>query len=336
MKPIIQVVDLEKTYKGTERGKGLEEAFKSLIAPKYVYSRAVKKIRFSIDQGEIVGFVGPNGAGKSTTIKIMTGVLYPTSGDVHVMGYTPWQDRKKYVKHIGAVFGQKSQLWWDLPPVDSFYLAKGIYNIPEKEFEQRLHTMVHLLKIDKVMHRPTRELSLGERMKCEFIMALLHNPPVLFLDEPTIGVDALAKEEIREFLLRINRKYKTTIILTTHDMDDIEELCERMIVIDRGTIIYDGDLQKVKQKYVVWQTVDFEHTEIKNKRKFAAILKKGIVQVNKKWFKSIRFNKKEVNVPKLIGQLMCNSEIVDLAVHEPRLEHVIKEIYQDPELKKKL
>lgn len=334
MKPIIQVVDLEKIYKGTERGKGLEEAFKALFAPKYVYSKAVKKISFSIEKGEIVGFVGPNGAGKSTTIKMMTGVLYPTSGDVHVMGYMPWQDRKKYVKHIGAVFGQKSQLWWDLPPVDSFYLARGIYNIPEKEFEERLHTMVDLLKISKVMHRPTRELSLGERMKCEFIMALLHNPPVLFLDEPTIGVDALAKEEIREFLLRINRKYKTTIILTTHDMDDIEELCERMIVIDRGTIIYDGDLQKVKQKYVIWQTVDFEYTEIKNKRKFAAIMKKGIVQINKKWFKSIRFNKKEVNVPKVIEQLMCISEIVDLAVHEPRLEHVIKEIYQDPELKK--
>ena len=205
MQHIIQVLDLEKTYKGKERGKGFKEVFKALFAPKVVYSRAVKKINFTIGKGEIVGFVGPNGAGKSTTIKILSGVLYPTAGDVHIMGYVPWEERKEYVKRIGAVFGQKSQLWWDLPPIDSFYLSKGIYNIPEAEFEERLHTMVELLKVSNVVNRPTRELSLGERMKCEFIMALLHNPPVLFLDEPTIGVDALAKEEIREFLLKINR-----------------------------------------------------------------------------------------------------------------------------------
>lgn len=326
MKNIIEVKNLEKTYKGYERGAGLKEALKSLFKRKVIFSHAVKKISFLIKKGEIVGFIGPNGAGKSTTIKILTSVLYPSSGEVKVLGFVPWEERKRYVKQIGAVFGQKSQLWWDLPPIDSFYLNKAIYAIPEREFKKRLDHLTKLLNVKEIMHRPTRELSLGERMKCELIMALLHNPKVLFLDEPTIGVDAIAKEEIREFLLQINKKYKTTIILTTHDMDDIEELCKRMIIIDQGKIVYDGDLEKIK-KYLNCQTVDFEFTKIKDKNKFEQVMKSGVVLENRKWFKSVQFNKNQVNVPEAINKLMRYCEIIDLTVKEPKLEHIIKEIY---------
>jgi len=323
----IKVEKLERKFKVHERAPGFAAAVKSLFKRKFITVKAVKKISFSIKQGEIVGFLGPNGAGKSTTIKMLTSVLYPTSGKVSVLGYTPWEERTKYVQHIGAVFGQKSQLWWDLPPIDAFHLAKGIFKIPEDEFKKRLDELVKMLKVSKIMKRPARELSLGERMKCEFIMALLHNPKVLFLDEPTIGVDAISKEEIRDFLADLNKKYNTTIILTTHDMDDIEELCERVIIIDVGQIIYDGDLETVMKKYVKWKTVDFEFVKIKNEKKFKELMKKGIVQEERRHLRSVRFNRKKVDVPNTIEQLMKCCQIVDLTVHEPRLEHVIKEIY---------
>jgi len=331
---IIKVRNLERTYKGYKRGHGLKEAFKALFARKVVLSQALKSVNFSINEGEIVGFVGPNGAGKSTTIKILSGVLYPSSGEVNILGYTPWKDRVKYVRNIGVVFGQKSQLWWELPPIDSFHLSKAIYQIPEHDFNERLEEMVKMLGVEEIMHRPTRELSLGERMKCEFIMALLHRPKILFLDEPTIGVDAISKDEIRDFLADINKKEKTTILLTTHDMDDIEELCERIMIIDEGTIIYDGNLEIVKKKYVKWKTVDFEFLEAKNKKQFDALLKKGEVQDRRRHVISVRFNKEKVDVPHILEQLMKSCSIVDMSVHEPRLEHVIKEIYLDKELKK--
>ncbi|RJQ19345.1 ATP-binding cassette domain-containing protein [Candidatus Woesearchaeota archaeon] len=327
----ITVKKLRRVYKGHERKEGFVAAIKSLVARKKVISEALKGINFTINQGEIVGFVGPNGAGKSTTIKILSGVLYPSEGDVRVLGYTPWLERRKYVKHIGAVFGQKSQLWWDLPPADSFQLSREMYAIPAQEFEERLRTLTNLLAVEKVMYRPTRELSLGERMKCEFIMALLHNPQVLFLDEPTIGVDAIAKDEIREFLVEVNKKFRTTILLTTHDMDDIEEICERIIIIDNGTIVYDGNLEKVKKKYLTCKTVDVEFTKIKNQKEFATILSKGTVLEDRKFFKSVRFERKDVDIPSVLKQLMNAADVVDLTVHESRLEHVIKEIYKEKE-----
>jgi len=325
----IEVKGLTKTYKTYERGAGLREAFRSLFRRKQVLSQAVKSISFSIEPGETVGFVGPNGAGKSTTIKMLTGILYPTSGEARIMGRIPWMDRQHYVRDIGVVFGQKSQLWMDLPPIDAFYLNKDIFKVPESEFEERLSTMTRLLKVEDVIRKPTRNLSLGERMKCEFIMALLHNPKILFLDEPTIGVDALAKEEIRNFLLHVNKAFKTTILLTTHDMDDIEELCKRIMIIDNGELIYDGDLKVVKERYVHWKTVDFEFLRINDKKAFSKILSKGTVQTDGPRFKSIRFDKRSVSVPLAVRELMESCELIDLAVHEPRLEHVIKEIYGD-------
>lgn len=323
---VIEVKNLKKTYKTYKRGVGFKEAIKSLFKRNAVYSDALKGINFQIKKGEIVGFVGPNGAGKSTAIKIMTSILHPSSGEAKVLGFVPYQKRKKYVAHIGAVFGQKSQIWWDLPSVDSFYLNKGIYNIPTKDFEERLSELSKLLKIEEIMLRPARNLSLGERMKCELVMALLHNPQVLFLDEPTIGVDALSKEEIREFLQKINQKFKTTIILTTHDMDDIEELCQRLIIIDKGIIIYDGSLDNIKN-YLKCKTVDFEIAKVTNKKEFDLLIKKGEMLANTKWFKSVQFNKDKVNVPDAISKLMKCADIIDLTIRDPKLEHIIKEIY---------
>lgn len=324
---IIKVKNLNKTYKTFKRKEGLFQAVKSLFNRQKVITHAVQNVNFTIEKGEIVGFVGQNGAGKSTTIKMMTGVLYPSSGDVKILGFTPWTQRKKYAQHIGVVFGQKTQLWWDLPALDSFHLARGIYKIPEKEFESRLNHMIKLLRISKIVEKPVRNLSLGERMKCEFIMALLHNPQILYLDEPTIGVDALAKADIRDFLRDIQRKYMTTIILTTHDMDDIEELCKRVIIIDQGKILYDGNLTTLKNKYIKWKTVDIEFKKITNRIKFDEIVNKGEIVVSRSNYRSLRFDKRKYDVPKLIEELMKTLEIIDLTLHEPRLEAVIKEIY---------
>jgi ABC-2 type transport system ATP-binding protein len=333
--PIIEVQGLTRTFKTYKRKQGFKAVFKSIFKREKVIVNAVDNISFTINKGEMVGFVGPNGAGKSTTIKAMTGILYPTSGIVHVLDYIPWAQRKKYVKNIGVVFGQKTQLWLDLPPLDAFYLNKRLYSIPDTEFKERLDTMVKILNVQEIMQRPTRNLSLGERMKCEFIMALLHNPPVLFLDEPTIGVDAIAKDEIREFLKFVNAKYKTTFILTTHDMDDIEELCNRIIIIDHGKIIYDGSINKVKQRYIKWRTVDIEFGKITDRRKFNSLIKKGELQVDKEHYKSIKFEKRKVNIPETLQKLMNCCEVIDISVHEPRLDHVIKEIYTDKSLKSK-
>ena len=231
---IIKVENLTKVFKSYQRGNTFGEAVKSLFVRKPIYVHALKGISFNIEEGELVGFLGPNGAGKSTTLKILTGIMHPSGGKAEIMGYTPWKDRKKYVAKIGAVFGQKSQLLWDIPPVDAFYLNKAIYSIPERSFKKTLHKMVELLGVEELIKKPTRQLSLGERMKCEFIMAMLHKPKIVFLDEPTIGLDVIAKDKIREFILEMNRN-GVTFILTTHDLDDIAHLAQR--VIDRKSVV---------------------------------------------------------------------------------------------------
>jgi len=238
---IINVRNLVKIYTTYERGHSFKEALVSLFRRKMLEVKAVKGLTFHVGAGEIVGFLGPNGAGKSTTLKILTGVLHPTSGDVRIMGFTPWKQRKKYVAGIGAVFGQKSQLLWDIPPIDAFYMNKAIYDIPEDAFHETLNQLVELLDVEKLIRKPTRQLSLGERMKCEFIMAMLHRPAVVFLDEPTIGLDVIAKEKIREFIREMNKR-GVTFILTTHDLADVDQLARRVIVVNHGEIVFDDSI----------------------------------------------------------------------------------------------
>ena len=271
---IIQVKNISKQFKISKRGAGMKNAIKSFIKREYQTINALDDVNFSIKKGEIVGYIGPNGAGKSTTIKIMCGILVPTSGECTVDGYIPWKDRKKYVKNIGVVFGQRSQLWWDVPPIDSFELLKDIYAIPQKEYEEKLKELTESLDLEEIKNIPTRQLSLGQRMRCEIAAALLHNPQILFLDEPTIGLDAVSKLSLRKCIKKINEKTNLTIILTTHDMQDIEALTNRIILIGKGKILYDGSLEEIKNKYKDKMTINvkFKYTDKKIKIKQAKIV----------------------------------------------------------------
>ncbi|MEM4247811.1 MAG: ATP-binding cassette domain-containing protein, partial [Candidatus Nanoarchaeia archaeon] len=242
--------NLKKTFKSYKRGAGLLEAFKVLVAGKHEIKRALKGISFEVEEGEILGFIGPNSAGKSTAIKAMCGVMMPDSGTVKCLGFDPWYQREEYVKNIGVVFGPKSLLAWDLPAIDTFFYIKELYDIPSKEFGKRVAYFTKLLGVEGISKIPVRNLSLGERMKCNLIVALLPKPKLVFLDEPTVGVDLIAKDKIREFIKKVNREEKTTFVVTTHDMDDIEKLCERIVLINHGEIVYDGLLSKIKERYI--------------------------------------------------------------------------------------
>ncbi|WP_029192878.1 ABC transporter ATP-binding protein [Paenibacillus harenae] len=244
---MIEVRNLTKTYMTHERGHTLREVAKNLIRRPMKEVRAVNALSFTVEQGEMVAFLGPNGAGKSTTLKMLTGVLHPTSGEVRALGLIPWKQRRDYVGRIGAVFGQKSQLLWDIPPADAFYMNKAIYGVPDREYRATLEELVELLEVGDVMRKPTRQLSLGERMKCEFIMAMLHRPELVFLDEPTIGLDMIAKENIRGFIRSMNRQ-GVTFILTTHDLGDVELLAERVMVINHGEIVVDDSLSGLRSR----------------------------------------------------------------------------------------
>lgn len=321
---LITVEDLKKVYKTYQRGSSFGETLKSLFVRKPIYIEALKGISFQIDQGELVGFLGPNGAGKSTTLKILTGILYPSAGKVEVMGYIPWRDRKKYVAKIGAVFGQKSQLLWDIPPIDAFYLNKAIYALPEREFKETMEYMVELLGVGDLIRKPTRQLSLGERMKCEFIMAMLHRPEIVFLDEPTIGLDVIAKDKIRQFILEMNRR-GVTFILTTHDLGDIEHLAQRVIVINHGEIVFDDALPALRR-----QLGEKKIIAVTTIHPLPALDRPGITVTNRL---SVYQAKLELDLTafplnEFIALVNKSSTIRDLSVQEPQIEDVIKVLYE--------
>lgn len=236
-----------KSYRVAKRDAGFREACRSLFRREYETVHALSDVSFTIEDGEMVGYIGPNGAGKSSTIKILSGILTPDSGICSVNGKVPWEDRIRHVKEIGVVFGQRSQLWWDVPVIDSFELIKDIYSIPENVYKSNLEELVERLDLSQIVRTPTRQLSLGQRMRCEIAASLLHSPRVLFLDEPTIGLDAVSKLAVREFILKQNELHKTTVILTTHDMQDIEALTKRIILIGKGRILMDGTLEDIKR-----------------------------------------------------------------------------------------
>jgi len=251
---IINVSNLSKTFTTYKRGSGLRETVQSFFKREKVVVKAVDDVSFEVERGSVCGILGPNGAGKSTTIKMLCGTLYPTSGEIESLNCNPYFNRKKYVAKIGAVFGQRSQLVWDIPPVDSFNMNRAIYGIPATEYKTRLDELASLFEIEEVMHKPTRVLSLGERMKCEFIMAMLHKPEIVFLDEPTIGLDVIAKANIRDFILKVN-KTGTTFILTTHDLEDIKQLADHVIIINHGVKVFDDTLESLQTRYVKQKVV---------------------------------------------------------------------------------
>ncbi|MDF2037123.1 ATP-binding cassette domain-containing protein [Cytobacillus oceanisediminis] len=323
--PIIEVEHLMKDFMIAKRETGFLGAVKSLVKREHIKKEAVKDISFSIGEGEMVGYIGPNGAGKSTTIKMLTGILVPSSGCVKVNGIIPYENRQENAKNIGVVFGQRTQLWWDLPTIESFELLKEIYQVSDKRYKENMDTFTEILGLDEFLNTPVRQLSLGQRMRADIAASLLHDPPILFLDEPTIGLDVVAKEKMRTFIKEINNERKITVILTTHDMEDIEKLCERMILIDHGQKVYDGEITVVKERFGKTRTliVDLEESSHSLQLKGGKVFKE---EASRFW---IRFNRDEVSASELIAQITETHNIKDLTVEEPAIESIISRIYQE-------
>jgi len=276
----------------------------------------------------MVGYIGPNGAGKSTTIKMLTGILVPTSGEIRVNGYVPFRQRRQYVKTIGVVFGQRTQLWWDIAVIESFKLLRRIYDVPQRDFDARMERFNEILGISDYLHTPVRKLSLGERMRCDLAAALLHNPPLLFLDEPTIGLDVVAKDHIRHFLRAINREFHTTILLTTHDLDDIEELCRRIMIIDHGSVLFDGHLYDLKQKLLRTKQIKFALKDRDQVACLEVFARDGfeIETVDELTYR-IRFDRLKIVTADLIRRILAAVEVRDLLIEDEPIEEIVKRIY---------
>jgi ABC-2 type transport system ATP-binding protein len=322
-KPIIHLKNLKKYFKVYRKQPGLWGSIQSLWHREYEEVRAVDDISFDIHQGEIVGFIGQNGAGKTTTLKVLSGLLYPSSGEVSVLRFNPWDRKPEFQKQFALVMGQKNQLWWDLPAMESFLLNKAIYEVPDKQFETTLNKLMDLLDVRDIVNIQVRKLSLGQRMKCELIAALLHNPKVLFLDEPTIGLDVVMQKVLRDFIKAYNKEFGATIILTSHYMGDVKELCKRAIIIDHGHKIFDGDLQKIIDKFAknkILSLIFSEKVTEKSLEKYGEV-------------KDFEFPKATVLVPrekatKMAAEMLAKLPIADVNIEEPSIEAIIREVFE--------
>lgn len=329
---MIKVENITKEFKSNKKYPGFKGAIKSFFSTEYIIKRAVDDISFSIEDGEIVGYIGANGAGKSTTIKMMTGILTPTSGKITVDGLVPYEKRKENAKHIGVVFGQKTQLWWDLPLSETFTLLKEIYEVSDKDFNERMTFLNSTLSLEDFMLTPVRSLSLGQRMRADIAAALIHNPKVVYLDEPTIGLDVMVKEKVRNAIREINKKYGTTIILTTHDLNDIEELCSRIIIIDNGKKIYDGSLEEIKSRYGARTSIELQ---VKKKIDLSSLnfkenLEEDDLNIKEENNKIIAtFNKNKISSSEIMSEILTKVEVIDFKVIETSIEDIIKKIYSE-------
>ncbi len=322
---IIRANRLSKTFRTRKRGEGVIGTLTSLFSREYDDKVAVHDVSFELQAGELVGYIGPNGAGKSTTIKMLTGILVPSSGDATVNGIVPWLDRSANGRQIGVVFGQRTQLYWDLPLRESYELLRAIYNIPADTYKKNLREFSDLLGLDEFLKTPVRQLSLGQRMRGDFAAAMLHQPPVVFLDEPTIGLDVVAKEAIRSFIARTNRDRGTTFILTTHDLNDVERLCERIILIDHGQKLYDGSIEAIKRRYGRNRQLT---ADIADYCKECDIVIPGVRLVSIEGNRIVfEFDSMRVRADELIVALAARYELKDVTVAEPALETIIREIY---------
>ncbi|MEF2965941.1 ATP-binding cassette domain-containing protein [Paenibacillus sp. M1] len=321
---IIRVQNLSKDYKIAKPRKGAYGVIRDMVKREWEYSTALNNVSFSIDEGEIVGYIGPNGAGKSTTLKIISGVLYPTSGDVRVDGIVPYRNKKENASKIALIAGQRSNLYWDLPVIDSFNLMKTIYKIPKTVYDDNMDKFCDILGIGPLLKMPVRQLSLGQRMRADFAVALLHNPRIVYLDEPTIGLDVVAKDSIRDFIKQVNKERKTTIMLTSHDIADIERVCNKVIVLDKGSIIFSGEISKLKQEYgskYCVMNVSFEdrHPEL---------YLQGMKITENNGIYSIHFDRSHHSPSSVLSMLLEKGlKIVDFTLTESSLEDTIKEIY---------
>ncbi len=325
---MITVEGLCKTFKVQKRSAGFKAAVKSLFHREYNEIEALKDVSFTIDEGEIVGYIGPNGAGKSTTIKVMSGILLPDKGKCSIMGRTPWKERVAHVKNIGVVFGQRSQLWWDVPVVDSFELLRDIYKIPAGEYRASLDMLVETLDLSGIINNPVRQLSLGQRMRCEIAASLLHSPKILFLDEPTIGLDAVSKIAVRKFIKSINKEKKVTVILTTHDMNDIEALADRIVLIGKGRILYDGNLNNLRSRFGTNKTItiDYEENSTPPEIPGTTLLSWSPERA------SLLVDTQKATVSEVISLLSNRLELLDFTVESTPIEEIIVQLYKEYEI----
>ena len=329
--PIIEAVDLVKSFTRTKRAEGKFSAVRTLFTREKATTVAVDGVSFSIEQGEVVGYLGPNGAGKSTTIKMLTGILVPTSGSATVAGVTPWEHRETNAMNIGVVFGQRSQLWWDLPLDESFRLIGKMYRVPDAKFRANVAMLTELLDMESFLATPVRQLSLGQRMRGDLAAATLYEPAILFLDEPTVGLDVVAKERMRGFIEEINAQRKTTVLLTTHDLDDVERLCKRILIIDQGRVLFDGLAADLKRSYAPHRLLDITVSG-EGIAALADVVEdppRGVTVENAEELKALfHVDPSVVAVAAVIAEISARAPVADLAVREPEMEGIIREIYE--------
>ena len=319
---VISVKNLSKYYRVYQKEPGLVGSLKSLFNRKYDEVKAVDDISFEIEEGELIGFIGPNGAGKTTTLKMLSGLLYPTRGKLSVLGYTPYERKKEYLKQIALVMGQKNQLWWDLPPMETFLLNKEIYEVHKAKFDEVIEELTTLLEVKDILKVQVRKLSLGQRMKCELIAALVHSPKVLFLDEPTIGLDVVMQKKLREFIKEYNNKYNSTIILTSHYMGDVQALCKRVIVINHGTILFDGLLTNLIKKHAPYKTITVAFEEEVNPERLHELGKIKSYEASQ-----LILSVKSEKLNETVTKLMKNFKVEDLNIEDPDIEDVIRDVF---------
>lgn len=326
--PIISVKNLWKQFHIAKKRPGFLGNISSLFSREYITKTALDHVSFDVQQGELLGYIGPNGSGKSTTVKILSGILVPDGGDVKVMGKTPWEHRIEVVREIGVVFGQRTQLWWDLPVIESFELLRDIYKIPAGEYKNTLDHLITTLELSKLLHVPVRQLSLGQRMRCDLAASLLHSPKILFLDEPTIGLDAVSKFAVRDFIRHLNKEHKVTIMLTTHEMDDIEALCQRVIILNEGHIYLDGSLAQLRKKMAPERRliVDLLNESDSVADEQAVVIKQ---EGHRVW---LSFNPLLTTTPELITRITSKHSITDLFVENVPIEEIIAKFYRDANL----
>lgn len=324
-KYLIKVEGITKSFKVAKRSTGLLQATKALFYREHTIVEALKDISFTIEPGEIVGYIGPNGAGKSTTIKIMSGILVPDGGNCRIMGFTPWKNRVEYVKNIGVVFGQRSQLWWDVPVIDSFELIKDIYHVPTHEYKNTLDLLIETLELKDIINSPVRQLSLGQRMRCEIAASLIHNPQILFLDEPTIGLDAVSKIAVRKFIKTINQEKGVTVVLTTHDMNDIEALANRVILIGKGSLLYDGNLEELRKRFGTHKTITVDYRKNTN-----SINIPGTTIIH--WSPEhavLSIDTEQILTSDVITQLSNQLDLLDVTIESQPIEDIIVQLYKE-------
>lgn len=331
---MIHVENLRKEFKKTIKEPGLKGSVKGLFHPKSEIIAAVDDISFHVPKGEILGFIGPNGAGKSTVIKMLTGILTPTSGSCTINGKNPTADRKKYVKEIGVVFGQRTQLWWDLPLRETYGVLKEIYEVSDKDFKKKMAFLNEVLELDDFIGSPVRTLSLGQRMRADIAASLLHSPKVLFLDEPTIGLDVVVKNNIRNAIMEINRTEKTTVILTTHDISDIELLCSRIVMVDKGKKVYDGSLDALKSKYGIMRELDFVPEEgdgfsADEFCKGVSLKGEDFKLENQNGKYKVRFNSEKMAVKDMLTYMLSKTDAKDITIRDADIEEIIRRLYKE-------